>query len=478
MSRAARERGAERARTDHRNGWIFTLIVGAILIAIGNLLPVPDNWLEVRTWLIALLVSAAMLLFAYVVRDTEVSNESKGDSLYYLGLLFTFGALVAALVAFTTETGTEGTADIIRNFGIALLTTIVGLAGRVWYAMLQDAPGDLEEMQRKNLEEAVAEMKGSLNRARDELDLMVGKFQDSAREMTDAATGIAEEAARTGKTLQSLLARATESLSSASDRASDLDNALAGGTEAARSFRESVRTIVEPSTALAQDLAAASAQVHSFNDTLARAQQIAEPTVESIRAISDGLVAAAARTESLNETIAGVEDQARLAGAAVSESATRAQTAIANVQATEREMGQLQNRIRDLARNTETTSVEFDSVGRTAEETRSHIAAMSRNAQALDDRITADRSALAEKMKSVRARTDRLDSELAELGEQSWELSGVIDTAKARANALARDLGNTGARTGRRGRWQGFARWIRRRVFRERTVSDRSDPPE
>ena len=141
MNGSARATDAAEARRQHRSAWVATLVGGCFLIVIGNFF---DWW----PWLIAVLAVAIMGLFVISVRETEVGSEAKGDSIYYLGLLFTFGALVAALIAFDWESGATSTAGVIRNFGIALLTTIAGLAWRVWYAMSGDAPGDLEDAAR------------------------------------------------------------------------------------------------------------------------------------------------------------------------------------------------------------------------------------------------------------------------------------------------------------------------------------------
>ena len=166
MSGKVRRQDAGEARREHGKAWLTTLAIGVVIIVVTNLA-------GIGPWWVALALSALMVAFGVSVRDTEVSSDSKGESFYYVGLIFTFVALVAALVVFDGGSDANRTIGIIRNFGIALVTTIWGLAGRVWYAMSGDAPGDLEEAIRGDLEEAVSEMKGSLDRARDQLDILV-----------------------------------------------------------------------------------------------------------------------------------------------------------------------------------------------------------------------------------------------------------------------------------------------------------------
>ena len=161
------------------------------------------------------------------VDDADVPGDTKGDSIYYLGLLFTFAALVAALITFdwgAPGSGEGGTIGSIRNFGIALLTTIVGLAGRVWFTMSQDSPGDLVDATRSELEETVARMKESLDRARDDIDIMAHKFRDSSAGLGKMAETIAQGTRKTAESYDALdeyascIASATQSLTREMDQ--------------------------------------------------------------------------------------------------------------------------------------------------------------------------------------------------------------------------------------------------------------------
>ena len=69
------------------------------------------------------------------------NNNQNGDSLYYLGFLFTLVSLVCSLVQFTLQNNSID--SIISNLGIALLTTITGMVGRIVY--LQQSELDFTE---------------------------------------------------------------------------------------------------------------------------------------------------------------------------------------------------------------------------------------------------------------------------------------------------------------------------------------------
>ena len=180
------------AQREFRDAWMIALLVGCVIIALGNLIGIGPWWLAMAAavWMIGYGV-----FIARTVDAADVTSDTKGESIYYLGLLFTFAALVAALITFDWGTpggDGSGTAGTIRNFGIALLTTIVGLAGRVWFTMSHESPGDLVDNTRSLLEDTVSQMKESLDRARDDLDIMAHKFRDSSAGLGELAEIISE----------------------------------------------------------------------------------------------------------------------------------------------------------------------------------------------------------------------------------------------------------------------------------------------
>ncbi len=90
-----------------------------------------------NAWFAAIVAAGVVLVltFYYMLND-EDAPEEEGDNVYYLGLLFTLISLMFTLLdLFGTDTDRERNAEKIRNlletFGIALTSTIVGIAGRV-----------------------------------------------------------------------------------------------------------------------------------------------------------------------------------------------------------------------------------------------------------------------------------------------------------------------------------------------------------
>ena len=90
-----------------------------------------------NAWFTAMVAAGVVLALAiYYLLNEEDAPEEEGDNVYYLGLLFTLISLMFTLVElFGADTDTVRNAEKIRtlleNFGIALTSTIVGIAGRV-----------------------------------------------------------------------------------------------------------------------------------------------------------------------------------------------------------------------------------------------------------------------------------------------------------------------------------------------------------
>jgi len=115
---------------------IIAFLVGIPAIILPRLLA-PESFSLGAAWFSALLaVIIVGLLGWYYAKSPETKDISRaGDDLYYLGLLFTLVSLIYALVSsFTFGDGDPGPKKIdklIGNFGIALLSTVAGILGRV-----------------------------------------------------------------------------------------------------------------------------------------------------------------------------------------------------------------------------------------------------------------------------------------------------------------------------------------------------------
>ncbi|ESY76886.1 hypothetical protein X741_34545, partial [Mesorhizobium sp. LNHC229A00] len=117
---------------------------GCVFIAIAKLSGV-DPIMAASAPVCLMLIYLAASVFTGKLR---LHDEQTGDNLYYMGFLFTLTSLGVSLFQF----GSEGSTDtIVRNFGIAVTSTITGIALRIFYNQMRRDPADIERTARHEL---------------------------------------------------------------------------------------------------------------------------------------------------------------------------------------------------------------------------------------------------------------------------------------------------------------------------------------
>jgi hypothetical protein len=164
-----------------------------------------------------------------------------------MGFLFTLTSLGVSLYQFSVERAAE---EIVQNFGIAIASTITGIALRVVFNQMRRDPVEVERMMRLELAEAA-------RRVRRELDSTVVEFAYHRRSAQQAATDSFREVAEkfddiVGK-FQGTLEEITAKLASPLEAAS----------------RQSGHTLGELTTTLAATLGESAQQLGTETDRLA-----------------------------------------------------------------------------------------------------------------------------------------------------------------------------------------------------------------
>ncbi len=136
---------------------LFTL-VGCVFICVSKLLGWPPY---VVTGL------PVLLMFGYaasniLAKGLRLHDEQAGDNLYYMGFLFTLTSLGASLYQFTSANSID---DIVRNFGVAVASTIVGIALRIIYNQMRRDPLDIERATRHEIAEMSRRIRSELEGA-------------------------------------------------------------------------------------------------------------------------------------------------------------------------------------------------------------------------------------------------------------------------------------------------------------------------
>lgn len=128
----------------------------------------------VRQLLVTFIPVAIMLAYAAAIsfsRFMRLRDDQAGDNLYYMGFLFTLTSLGASLYHFNADRNAD---YIVQNFGIAIASTIAGIALRVLFNQMRRDPAEVERTARIELAE-------SARRVRAELDQTVLEFEHFRR---------------------------------------------------------------------------------------------------------------------------------------------------------------------------------------------------------------------------------------------------------------------------------------------------------
>lgn len=191
--------------------FIFLTLVGSAVIWFGK---VWDFNIELIT---AVPVSMMFLYLAVnMLPGLRVHNEQAGDNLYYMGFIFTLTSLGVSLFKFTGQASIE---DVVRNFGIAIISTVTGIALRIFFNQMRRDPVDIEKAVRQELSEMT-------RRVRTELDSSAMEFSSYRRTsnqmLSEGFEEIARQAEKNGEAvrsaIESMSAKAVESIEATAKR--------------------------------------------------------------------------------------------------------------------------------------------------------------------------------------------------------------------------------------------------------------------
>ncbi|MDC3279717.1 hypothetical protein OAV24_02440 [Gammaproteobacteria bacterium] len=192
--------------------WLFIII---LLMGVAGMfilwnLKVAQGFVTV--WPVLCLLGYATFLGA--TKRYQIREDRAGDNLYYLGFLYTLVSLGHALWAFTySEDGSSGSAQIITDFGIALATTIVGLALRVIFNQLREDPIEAERSARLELNKAVQDVVNEMSRMRVSVSGYTKQIEQSIEEIhIESRKSIEENIRNTTETYQRTIANVGEQI--------------------------------------------------------------------------------------------------------------------------------------------------------------------------------------------------------------------------------------------------------------------------
>lgn len=162
--------------------FVFFAVSGCAAVAASKYLGLP-TWALVC---IPLVIIVGYGLTAWHLPRLELRRDQIGDNLYYLGFLLTLVSLTVTLAQYS-----EGSENdyIVSNFGLALVATIVGIAGRTFMnQMRKDVVGVEREVQ-VSLSEASVRLRSQMHASLENF----GSFQRQMAQVAQESTAVIAE---------------------------------------------------------------------------------------------------------------------------------------------------------------------------------------------------------------------------------------------------------------------------------------------
>lgn len=222
--------------------FIVIFLLGVIPVGVFRLFTNTPAWAS-AAWLLSLMG----LYLALIVKTKRyrLREDRSADNLYFLGFLFTVGALLISLIKFSWDVGGDALANnplvVVGDLGVGLLTTLAGLFLRVVLTQVRKDPEEIEDRVRLQLTVAAENTRDQILQATslvedsnvlmkqimEESQLRLNDFTNtlikSVDELTNRVNRISIPEDLISAKLDPSLSQATESLSNFSQRTIEIE---------------------------------------------------------------------------------------------------------------------------------------------------------------------------------------------------------------------------------------------------------------
>mgnify|MGYP000553574454 CR=1 FL=1 len=164
-----------------RKMFVVALIAGVLGICLPQFFAYPEYAV-----VLPLLAMVLYTGYGYALSADSIFIEQFADSVYYLGFLLTLVALVLSLYFYQGDTLDSGL--LVANFSLALLTTIFGLAVRIYINNFQIEVHGAERHVMSGVEQAANELVKKAKLISMQLDVSHQETQAAIRQSVEHAT--------------------------------------------------------------------------------------------------------------------------------------------------------------------------------------------------------------------------------------------------------------------------------------------------
>jgi hypothetical protein len=202
-------------------------------------------------------------LLAFRFKRVRMRPDRLGDNFYYLGFIFTLASLSAALLQIQIQKNAS-IDDLLGSFGIALFTTIVGVAGRVLFVQMRGDIDEVEDEVRRDLLSASADLRAQLNLSLAEFET----FHTGVKQATEKA------ATQSGAAAEDAISSIKNVARSAAD---NIDRAFSNETDKIATLEQGMNRIESNLRNLTADL---NDRLFEFSDRVYEMVKQLEATVD------------------------------------------------------------------------------------------------------------------------------------------------------------------------------------------------------
>ncbi len=269
-------------------------VVFALTTLLGVIYIVAAKLLGFHPALVTMFPVLLMSVYALVVifaRRLRLRDDQTGDNFYYMGFIFTLTSLAISLYQF----GRGGHVDeIVSNFGIAVSSTIAGIAFRIFFNQVRRDPVEVEQASRLDLADASRKVRRELDVILQEL----AHFRRTNQQMLDE--GYSEIRTKLTETADAMLAEidrfSKEALFRLSNSGSALDNAfdIEGVRRQVNDTTSSIRSLNDALLSAGRDVSASATIASQKLAAMSTPDRVIEvsmaPVIEDLRLAIEALI--------------------------------------------------------------------------------------------------------------------------------------------------------------------------------------------
>ena len=279
-----------------------TYVIGALLIIFGA--KFPGDYTSTLILFGLMMTYLFGIMFLNKKFNTFVRDEQMGDSFYYLGFLYTLTALAISL--FTID---ENFNDLLKNFGIAITTTLVGLIGRIVMSQFRESLDEMKEKAEAQISESARKLNTQLIASIDILKNQsenISKNTDQA--LKDSSSSLRRFMEENSKILQESTAKSKDVIDEFNARASEITSKISRiniPTGKFEKFQESVDGIVSTLNDLEVGLKKSSAEseIHKITENF---KSLNSSISSQSKLLNDEFANSKDALESLSKNLVGV----------------------------------------------------------------------------------------------------------------------------------------------------------------------------